>query len=291
MIAQIAAETLLRSVVERLRASGIDNAQTEARRLLNAAGVSSESLLAYPERTVDRSLLRRIEDALEQRISGKPIGRIFGQRDFYGRTFELADATLEPRADSETLIDAVLSLVHAQGMGQAGLRFIDVGTGTGCLLITLLCELPRAVGLGIDLAPEALEMASRNARQLGVEDRSRWQRSNALSDVDETFDILIANPPYIRTDELASLDVAVRDFDPALALDGGADGLDVYHAIARDLDRVVPRGIVAFEIAAGDVSRVTRAIDAGFSGNGRWHVWHDLSGYARCVAKGTLDVH
>jgi release factor glutamine methyltransferase len=220
-----------------------------------------------------------------------PIGRIVGVRDFYGRPFLLGPAILEPRPDSEVLIDAALEVVRSTWPTLEPLRIIDVGTGSGCLLTTLLSELPNATGTGVDLSSGAIEVAKKNAEILGVADRARFVVGNGLDNINETFDLLVSNPPYLRTEELAGLDVEVKLHDPPLALDGGVDGLDVYRLIGEKISQVVPYGWMLFEVGAGMAATVCHEIDR-FSSDGhgyQWRMWQDLNGHQRCVAARTLN--
>src|SRR5262249_22994334 len=159
----------------------------------------------------------------------------------------LSPATLDPRPDSETLIDVALGFVDRAGLRDAPLRILDVGTGSGCLLATLLCELPKATGLGTDINPDALRTASDNSHRLGVGARATWQIAAALESIAGPFDILVCNPPYIRSAVIAELEPEVRDFDPRAALDGGPDGLEVYRRMAPRIGTVVPNGWAVFE--------------------------------------------
>jgi release factor glutamine methyltransferase len=275
----------VRRVQRRLGDAGTADAGREARRLVAwVAGVALEAVIGRPEMRLDAACQAAIEAAVEKRIEGMPIGRIVGERAFYGREFGLNEATLEPRADSETVIDAVLEIVAKTGLGDRSLRIIDVGTGTGCLLVTLLAELPLATGLGIDLAPRALVAAQANAERHGVAERADFAISDALEEVSGRFDILVSNPPYIRSDEIAGLDAEVRLHDPLLALDGGPDGLDVYRRIAGRLDSVVPARWAFFEIGAGMREAVCAVIKETTGPHADWRVWHDLNGIERCVA-------
>ncbi len=172
------------------------------------------------------------------------------QREFYGRRFALSSATLDPRPDSETLIEAALGIAAREGWRERSIRILDVGTGTGCLLLTLLAELPLATGVGTDISGEALQTAARNATSLGVAERVHFAQADALGGIDGPFDLVVSNPPYIASGDIAGLSTEVRKYDPRVALDGGADGLDIYRRIIADLGRVL-RGWVIFEGRCG----------------------------------------
>lgn len=283
---------LLGHVRRQLREAGIEPAALEARHLVGAlTGTPPEAFLAHPETLVGASDRRRVLDGLASRLAGMPIGRIIGEREFYGRPFLLGPDTLEPRADSEVLVDAVLEIVRREGLGDSPLRLLDVGTGTGCLLLTLLAELPRATGTGVDIAEGALAVARQNARRLGVASRAEFIARDLLAGVDGCFDILISNPPYIRSGDISGLDIEVREHDPPRALDGGPDGLSFYRRIGSSLQRVVPSGWVVFEVGAGMADAVRHEIDAlaVLDPDQDWQVWQDIHGHKRCVAFKTLN--
>ncbi len=221
-----------------------------------------------------------LEAFASRRLAGEPVWRILGEREFWGLPFRLSPATLEPRPDSETLVEAAIG--HLSGRRQEPLAVLDLGTGTGCLLIAVLSEFPLATGLGIDLSPEACETARSNAAMNGMAARALFQQGSWTEGLDRRFDLILSNPPYIRTDDIEALDVSVRDHDPRLALDGGDDGLGPYRIFAKTLpDVLVPGGVVVLEIGAGqdaDVAALMR--DGGF-------VWCgsrcDLGGHPRAL--------
>jgi release factor glutamine methyltransferase len=266
----------------RLAGAGIEAPRREARLLLAAAmGSSLADLLAHPERPIGAES-GRIEHFLAERLTRKPLSRIRGWREFYGLEFRLNAATLDPRADTETLVDAVLALIAGDGQRHAPLRILDLGTGTGAILLALLSRLPEATGLGIDLAAEALDVARYNAESLGLAGRAAFRAGDLMNGLDEAFDILVSNPPYIPSGDLAGLDPEVALHDPRLALDGGLDGLDFYRRIVGQAPHcLVPGGILALEVGAGQAADVMRLLDtAGF---GAPETRDDLAGIARVV--------
>ena len=275
-----------------LTGAGIANAPSEARQLLvDAANLEREDLVLNPHMLLNGKQQRRVTSWLRRRIAGEPLARIRGWQEFYGRRFTVSSATLEPRADSETLIDAALQLLNAQHAPTHPWRFIDVGTGTGCLALTLLAELPNATAVGVDICAQALATAQQNAIALNVADRITWLRSNYLGQVGDTFDLLISNPPYVRNTDIATLQVEVKDHDPHLALAGGADGLDAYRHIAADLPRVIPNGFAVIEFACNDAARVIETLTTGENSHQLKvsSVLHDLAGCERCVALETFS--
>jgi release factor glutamine methyltransferase len=280
----------LATATRTLRCARIEDAGNDARRLLAAAlGVSAAQLLASPEMRLGTEPAQAFERYVARRAGREPVSRILGEREFYGRTFTVSPATLDPRPDSETLIEVALGLVDRAAQRSARLRILDVGTGSGCLLATLLCELPNATGLGTDISSAALQTASDNAQRLGVSARAEWIIADALDGIDGPFDLLVCNPPYIRSADIAGLEPEVRDFDPRAALDGGSDGLAIYRRIAPRLPIVVPSGWAIFEVGYDQAEAVAdllaSATKAGDSP--RLSLHSDIAGKRRCVAWGT----
>jgi release factor glutamine methyltransferase len=188
------------------------------------------------------------------------------------------------------LIDVVLDYAGRRRLTDQPLKILDVGTGTGCLLLTLLSEMPEATGLGTDISGDALETARGNAERLGLTDRVAWKQTRGMDGIEGPFDILISNPPYIPSGEIAGLAAEVRLHDPLAALDGGADGLEVYRQIAGRLAVAVPNGLVVLEVADGDHQRVIDVIKTGMAADEIEVAgcFEDLAGLVRCVALKTL---
>ena len=278
---------VLNEAEHEFKRAGIEDARREARRLVEVAlGITRERLITHPNLVLTSAQHEILSHWIGRRAAREPLWRIAGERAFYGRPFRLSKATLEPRPDTETLIDVVLEKVRAGGETARPLRIVDVGAGSGCLLVTLLCELPNATGLGTDISLAALRAAAGNANRHGVADRATWRQMPALEGLAEQFDILVSNPPYVASGEMARLQPEVRLFDPALALDGGHDGLAVYRDIARDLPRIVPRGLAVFEVGLGqhlDVGRImANAMEGRLAAGISYST--DLAGCIRCVA-------
>lgn len=269
------------------RRAGIDAARRDAQLLVaHAAHLSTAQVIAHPEHPLSRSACEWLLDARTRRLHREPVSRIIAQRQFWGQRLEISPAVLDPRPDSETVVDAVLEIIAQAGLSDAPIRLLDVGTGSGCLLLALLQELPGAFGIGSDISEPALAIARKNAHSLGLQARAEFACINALEAVGGPFDIVISNPPYLRSDEFHSLEPEVRRFDPALALDGGADGLDVYRQIASRLLHVAPNGWVALEIGVGQARNVADLLTAaGFiSQPDGVRIYRDLAGHERCVA-------
>ena len=282
----LAAETLVPTEGE--------GAASDARRLLVfALGCEALELIREPGRRLGEAEAIKFAGVLERRRGGEPVSRIVGMRGFYGRDFAITPATLDPRPDSETLITAALSLTWSKWPRGAGLDILDIGTGSGCLLLTLLAELPEARGVAVDPSVDALAVARANAQRLQVADRVSWVegRIDAVAGgLGQRFSLMISNPPYIPAGEIAGLQRDVRAFDPVLALDGGADGLHIYREIAGVLGLLMVPGWVLFEVGDGqavDVLGIVR--DALPTGQIlRTEVFPDMAGKQRCVA---IEIH
>ena len=281
----------LKAAVDRLtaafRQSGSDTAALDARILVSAAtSYAREYLIAEPDQRLTTEQISVLQGFMERRQNHEPVSRIIGTREFYGRLFEISPATLDPRPETETIVECVLEFTARNGLTDTPLRILDVGTGSGILVLTLLAELPRATGVGTDISAPALRIAARNARNLALEARATFTCQRGLDEVTGPFDILVSNPPYIASEDIAGLVRDVRDYDPHSALDGGPDGLDVYRSLAPHLSRVVPTGIAAFEVGANQADDVIELLTQAYPDHSaaRIKVKKDLAGHTRCVA-------
>jgi release factor glutamine methyltransferase len=276
----------VRSSQRVLNAAGVEDAGRDARLLLAAAtGLATSEIIARPERPLSAQEQTRLQAMLKRRCAREPVSRILGAREFYGRRFALSRATLDPRPDSEAVIETALGIAEREGWRARPIRILDIGTGSGCLLLTLLAELPLATGLGTDISAAALETAALNAVSLGVAERASFAQRDALAGIDEAFDLVLSNPPYIPSGDIGELSTEVREYDPRTALDGGPDGLDIYRKIIADLYRV-GRGWVIFEVGAGQADAVALLLQQAFVKTRQAEVTRhsDLGGHTRCVA-------
>ncbi len=267
--------------------AGCDQPRRRARQLAaGALNVSAAELLLDPQRHLDSGEARRLAGLVKRMAVGEPLSRILGRREFWGLDFELSPDTLDPRPDSETLVEAALARVGRR----APLNVLDLGTGSGCLLLALLSELPVATGVGVDLSPAAAAMADRNARRLQLADRCLFLAGNWGDAIGRRFDVIVANPPYIATPILRELPAAVRRYDPPRALDGGADGLAAYRSIAALLPALlVPAGLFVAEIGADQAADVVAILSGcGLSCEA---VERDLAGLERCVVARNTRSH
>lgn len=268
-----------RRALAALRGAGTETPGLDARLLLCAAcGISHEQFIVHGDALMSADEEAQFTQFIARRLNREPVARIFGEKEFWGLSFKLGADTLVPRPDSECLIDAVLDRLADF---HAPLRVLDLGTGTGCLLLALLSELPNASGVGIDVAPGAIEVATENACRFGVEARTQFQLGNWAEGLEGPFDIVLSNPPYIPSAEMKTLSRDVREHDPSRALDGGVDGLDAYREIINQLPPLMAGGaIAAFETAPHVYDPLTELLkqSAGFEG---FAPIHDLAGRKR----------
>ncbi len=271
--------SLLKAAKRALDQNGHPTPALDARLLLQeATGLSREAMIADPDRQIAAAAAARFHDHLERRLKGEPVSRILGEREFYGRIFEVTAATLDPRPDTETLIEAALAFMPPD----RACRLIDLGTGTGAIAITLLAERPLARAVMTDISPAALAVARRNAESLGVAGRASFIEGSWFTGVAGRFDLILSNPPYIPSAILPTLAAEVRDFDPATALDGGPDGLGPYRHIAAEAPSfLAPEGRVIVEIGEGQAIDIEAIFEIqGLVPESRWK---DLAGHVRCL--------
>ena len=264
----------------RLKSAGVPGPRSEARLLMGyALGLSRETVFGHVDRPVTPADAKRFESAVRRRVSREPAARILGCREFWSLPFRVTAATLIPRPETETVIEAAL---EAAGGRERAIDILDLGTGTGCLLLALLSELANARGLGVDASVEALEVAAANASALGLSDRARFRLGDWAIGLRQRFDLIVTNPPYIPEDEIGGLEPEVARFEPSLALSGGSDGLGCYRALAADIRRLMAPGArIVLEIGEGQGDGVTAILGAeGLEVTGRRA---DLAGIPRCL--------
>jgi release factor glutamine methyltransferase len=273
----------LRAATARLAEAGLDGARLDARLLLGEAlGKDTSWLFNHAADPLGTEAAAAFAALIARRLERQPVSLILGRREFWSLDFTVTRDTLAPRPDSETLVEAVLAELPDR---DAPWSLLDLGTGTGCLLLALLSELPRARGVGIDRDPATLAVAQGNADRLGFAERSRFIRSDWWEKVVGRYDVILSNPPYILTEEIAGLDPEVARFEPLGALDGGADGLDAYRLLAAGVGEfLTEQGVIAFEVGAGQAPDVVVLLEqAGFAIRS---IRRDLAGIERCVVAG-----
>jgi release factor glutamine methyltransferase len=260
------------SVAERLRAVAGEDAALEARLLVEAAKGDGTWL----------------EHAIARRLKHEPVDRIIGQRGFWTLELKVTPATLSPRADTETVVSLARDRLKARLTEP--LRILDLGTGTGAVLLALLTEFPNATGLGRDISAAALEVAHQNATLNGLAARAHFEQASWLDNLSDAFDLIVSNPPYIPTADIAKLDAEVRNHDPHLALDGGADGLDPYREIFKNLSHALTEGgIAVLEFGCGQAADVASLAHANSLQT--LEIRKDFSGIERAIALSLQNVH
>ena len=275
--------TLVRAAASRLEAVGIAAPTREARLLLaHATGLGATRIMAYPEHAIDPAAASMFDRLVERRVRREPVSRILGTREFWSLDFIVTPDTLDPRPDSETIVEAALDRIPDKN---SALTIIDFGTGTGCLLLALLSERPRAFGVGVDRSAAAARVAADNARRLGCADRAQFLVGDWAQALAGPVDLIVANPPYIPAGEIAGLEPEVRAHDPLTALAGGVDGLDPYRLLAPAAARLLrPGGTIVFEVGQGQADAVADLATA--AGLVLAEQRRDLGGIARAVVLG-----
>ena len=272
--------TALAAARRRLADAGIDHAGLEARLMLaDILGCDVAMVVGHPEKPMTEGQVAALDANVRRRRRGEPLAYILGRREFWSLTLAVNEHTLVPRPDSETLVEMALSRLG----DRSRLRLLDLGTGSGCLLLALLTELRAAWGLGVDIDPDALDVARSNAWRLGLDARATFVCGDWVKALSGRFDLVITNPPYVSDAEWAALEVGVRDFEPALALRAGADGLAAYRQIIPRLpDLLAPGGLALAEIGGASAGALPSLISQ--TGLEVVEIGHDLGGRPRCVA-------
>jgi len=275
---------LLQQATQRLSMAGICDARRDARLLIGELlEISQATMIGFPETAISADHVGIVNSAIERRVKREPVSRILGQREFFGLPFALGVETLDPRPDSETVVEAALtSIANIQNP-----KVLDLGTGTGCLLLAVLDAIKTATGLGIDISANAVKTATQNARDLGLDDRADfkqqdWSKAQWQAVLDAPYDLILSNPPYIPDGDIAGLEPEVKDYDPLQALAGGTDGLDPYRLLIPQLPALLTEnGQVIFEFGIGQADAVSKLFtDAGMI---VVVAPQDLGGIVRCI--------
>jgi release factor glutamine methyltransferase len=264
----------------RLESAGVDSPVIDARLLVEAAaGATRADIIADPHRPLTAEQSAELERYLDRRARREPVSQILGVKGFWKIMLRVTPDVLTPRPETETILDVVLG----EFPPERPLRVLDLGVGSGAIILAILAERPAARGLGVDVSEEALAVARENAANLGLAGRVALLRGDWTAGLgDAGFDLVVSNPPYIRSGEIAGLAPEVRDHEPRLALDGGPDGLDAYRRLAAEVPRVlVPGGRFAVEIGA-DQGPAVSALFAAAGAQGV-RVVRDLSDHERVV--------
>ena len=278
-------ETVRRMLAAQLRAHDVESADLDARLLVGAVlNLELTGLMIAARRIITEEEAARLQSLALRRIAGEPIARILGVKEFWGLPLQLSPDTLVPRPDTETIVEAALDAIDADQRRQDPLRIADLGTGSGAILLALLSELPQATGIATDINLAALQTARRNAARLGLAPRASFVACDYAAALPPGLDLIVSNPPYIRSADIDALATEVRDHDPRRALDGGAEGLDAYRIIAPQAEaRLSPGGWLVLEVGhdqSDDVAALLQA--AGFEPGGPAKA--DLGGIRRAIS-------
>jgi len=267
----------------RFGAVDIDSARIDARLLMGAVlGGGVERVLAERDRDLTPDESQLFDQYVKRRESFEPISQILGEKEFWSLPFKVTPATLTPRPDTETIVEAALETVDTPPK-----RLLDLGTGSGCIVLALLSEWKQTEGVGVDASPEALAVAMENADILGLLNRTTfhqadWRLKDWQSDLGGLFDVVVSNPPYIPDGDIEGLDADVRTFEPLSALAGGKDGLNAYREIIAELPNVLAKGgLVVFEVGIGQADDVLKLLV--FAGFEKVEKRQDLAGIARAI--------
>jgi release factor glutamine methyltransferase len=274
-----------RALGAQLQAHDIDSPDLDARMLIGAIlGLDFTGLIGASAHILTDNEATRLHTFAQRRLSGEPVARIIGIKEFWSLPLVLSPDTLVPRPDTETIVEAALDLLRGDSRSNDALTIADLGTGSGAILLALLSECRNARGVGTDISVNALQTAQRNGTQLGFAGRANFVACNYADALAGGFDLILSNPPYIRSADIAGLAVEVRNHDPMRALDGGADGLDAYRTIAPAAARLLaPGGLLIVEVGhdqSADVGDLMTKAGLSLQGSPRT----DLAGIRRAVA-------
>jgi release factor glutamine methyltransferase len=278
-------EVARRTLTARLNDGATDSAELDSRILVGAAlGLDLTGVISAANRVLTSNESTRLEDLARRRLAGEPIARILGLKEFWGLPLRLSAKTLVPRPDTETVVELALEMLRAVPDSDRALRIADLGTGSGAILLALLSELPNACGFGTDISEAALCTASDNAVRLGLASRATFVACDYAAVLSGPFDLIVSNPPYIRSADIAGLATEVRDHDPLAALDGGTDGLDGYRRLIPQASRLLaPRGVLVVEAGDGQASAIGELMTAAGLTQ-QQPAKADLAGVLRAVA-------
>ena len=278
-------EAARRALAAQFKSAAIESAELDARILAgHVLGLDLTGLISAAQRQLSPDESARLAQFARRRLAGEPVARILGEKEFWGLPLQLSSATLVPRPDTETVVELAMELMRAGGNLDRALRIADLGTGSGAILLALLSELPAAKGFGTDISQAALQTAGANAARAGLSDRATFLACDYASGLTGPFDLIVSNPPYIRTADIDGLAAEVRNHDPPAALDGGADGLDAYRALIPQAVPLLASGAVlvveAGEGQSAQIQALMRA--AGLTALNAPKA--DLAGIPRAVA-------
>lgn len=273
-----------RTLTERFAAAGIDSADADARALIaHALNVERTTILTHSDRVLKSEEIAAVEALSARRLKREPVAYVIGRKEFWSLSFNVSPDVLVPRPETETVVELALDVIDKRAMRKEKLRILDIGTGSGALLLALINELENAVGIGTDISTAALEIARANAAHVNLDSRCQFVACDIAAGIGGRFDLIVSNPPYVARGDIAGLSPEVRDYEPSIALDGGHDGLNLYRAIAAQAgERLAPDGSLIVELGAGQELPVrTLFTNAGLAVG---PVRRDLAGIPRALA-------
>ncbi|MAI05800.1 MAG: protein-(glutamine-N5) methyltransferase, release factor-specific [Alphaproteobacteria bacterium TMED87] len=272
--------SFLNDIILMMSESSIENPRLDAKMIIShALGCEIDKILLDPKLEVSNNQINQINKYVERRINGEPVSRIIGKREFWSLEFEISRATLDPRPDTEILLDTILKLINPR----ENISILDLGTGSGCILLSLLSEYKKAIGIGLDISFEAIRIAILNSKKLGFSNRAHFLVGNWLNPIKSKFDIIVSNPPYIKSNYFHKLQPEVKVYDPRVSLYGGIDGLDSYRLIIPMVKKkLIKGGFLVLEIGFDQKNPVKELLLS--SGFDKITCHNDLSGNFRCIS-------
>lgn len=251
---------LQKKITKILAEGGIETNSLDARIILREIfNFDEKELILNSDLILSESKISKVQKIITRRLNFEPVSKIFGKRDFYNSTFSISDDVLDPRPETENIVEIANNFILEKGYES----FIDLGTGSGCIILSILKENKNLTAVGVDISIDAIDIAKKNSKDMNLEKRSSFLASNWLSSIHNSYDLIISNPPYIPSDEIITLSKTVKNFDPLISLDGGQDGLKCYKEIAQDINRVINKnGRVILEIGYNQAHDVIKIFES-----------------------------
>ena len=251
---------LQKKITKILAEGGIETNSLDARIILKEIfNFDEKELILNSDLILSESKISKVQKIITRRLNFEPVSKIFGKRDFYNSTFSISDDVLDPRPETENIVEIANNFILEKGYES----FIDLGTGSGCIILSILKENKNLTAVGVDISIDAINIAKKNSKDMNLEKRSSFLVSNWLSSIYNSYDLIISNPPYIPSDEIITLSKTVKNFDPLISLDGGQDGLECYKEIAQDINRVINKnGRVILEIGYNQAHDVIKIFES-----------------------------
>ena len=251
---------LQKKITKILAEGGIETNSLDARIILREIfSFDEKELILNSDLILSESKISKVQKIITRRLNFEPVSKIFGKRDFYNSTFSISDDVLDPRPETENIVEIANNFILEKGYES----FIDLGTGSGCIILSILKENKNLTAVGVDISIDAINIAKKNSKDMNLEKRSSFLVSNWLSSIYNSYDLIISNPPYIPSDEIITLSKTVKNFDPLISLDGGQDGLKCYKEIAQDINRVINKnGRVILEIGYNQAHDVIKIFES-----------------------------